>query len=88
MRYVFIENNKNKWTVKSICKVLGVSESGYYRYIKNKDKPGKDKVLSVAIKEILDENPLNDNYGVPRIQLALVQRGIKAGNRRITVTAQ
>ena len=84
MRYVFIENNKNKWTVKSICKVLGVSESGYYRYIKNKDKPGKDKVLSVAIKEILDENPLNDNYGVPRIQLALVQRGIKAGNRRIT----
>ena len=67
-----------------MCKVLGVSESGYYRYIGNKDKPGKDKVLSVAIKEILDENPLNDNYGVPRIQMALEQRRIRAGKRRIT----
>ena len=67
-----------------MCKVLGVSESGYHRYAKNKDKPGKDEVLSVAIKEIIDENPLNDNYGVPRVQLALEQKGVKAGKRRIT----
>ena len=67
-----------------MCKVLGVSESGYYRYVDNKDKPGKDEVLSAAIKEIIDEHPLNDNYGVPRVQLALEQRDIKAGKRRIT----
>ena len=67
-----------------MCRVLGVSESGYYRYIGNKDKPGKDEILSVAMKEILDEDPLNDNYGAPRMQLALNQRGIKAGKRRIT----
>ena len=67
-----------------MCRVLGVSESGYYRYIGNKDKPGKDEILSVAMKEILDENPLNDNYGAPRMQMALNQRGIKAGKRRIT----
>ena len=67
-----------------MCRVLGVSESGYYRYIENKDKPGKDKILSVAMKEILNENPLNDNYGAPRMQMALNQRGIKAGKRRIT----
>ena len=67
-----------------MCRVLGVSESGYYRYIGNKDKPGKDKILSVAMKEILNEDPLNDNYGAPRMQLALNQRGIKAGKRRIT----
>lgn len=67
-----------------MCKVLGVSESGYHRYVKNKNKPSKDELLSVAIKEIIDVNPLNDNYGVPRVQLALEQRGIKAGKRRIT----
>ena len=67
-----------------MCRVLGVSESGYYRYIGNKDKPGKDKILSVAMKEILNENPLNDNYGAPRMQMALNQRGIKVGKRRIT----
>ena len=47
-----------------MCKVLGVSESGYYRYVGNKDKPGKDEVLSVAIKELIEENPFNHNYGV------------------------
>ena len=38
----------------------------------------------MAIHQILDEHPCNDNYGVPRMQLALRQRGIEAGIRRIT----
>ena len=67
-----------------MCKVLGVSESGYYRYVGNKDKPGKDEVLSVVINELMEENPFNDNYGVPRVQMALEQRRLKAGKRRIT----
>ena len=67
-----------------MSKALDVSESGYYRYLGNKDKPSKDKVLSVAINELIEENPFNDNYGVPRVQMALEQRGIKAGKRRIT----
>ena len=67
-----------------MSKALDVSESGYYRYLGNKDKPSKDKVLSVAINELIEENPFNDNYGVPRVQMALEQRGIKVGKRRIT----
>ena len=58
-----------------MSKALDVSESGYYRYLGNKDKPSKDKVLSVAINELIEENPFNDNYGVPRVQMALEQRG-------------
>ncbi len=64
--------------------MLGVSESGYYRYLKSKGKPGKDELLSAEMKEILKEHPCNDNYGAPRMQQALEQRGIKAGLRRIT----
>lgn len=84
MRYVFIETNQKRWPVKEICQVLSVSESGYYRYCKNKDKPSKDALLSAAMKEILDEHPCNDNYGAPRMQLALHQRGFSAGLRKIT----
>lgn len=67
-----------------MCKILSVSISGYYKYRKGIGKPGKDEVLSAAMKEILDESPYNDNYGAPRMQLALLQRGIKAGIRRVT----
>ena len=66
-----------------MCKILSVSVSGYYKYRKNLDKPSKDKSLSAAMKSILEESEFNDNYGVPRMQMALKQNGIKAGTRRI-----
>lgn len=67
-----------------MCETLCVSVPGFYKYKKNLGKPDKDAVLSAAMQEILDESPYNDNYGAPRMQLALAFRGIKAGIRRIT----
>ena len=63
--------------------VLGVSESGYYRFLKSRTKPSRKAILSASIKEIYDEHPYNDNYGVERIRLALEQRGIDASKYRI-----
>ena len=67
-----------------MCTVLEVSESGYYRFLKSRTKPGRKAILSAAIKEIYEEHPYNDNYGIERIRLALEQRGIVVGKRRIT----
>ena len=67
-----------------MCEVLEVCETGYYKFRRNLDKPGKDEVLSAAIQEVLDESPYNDNYGAPRMQLALEQKGLKAGIRHLT----
>ena len=84
LRYGFIETAGKRRSVKELCRVLEVSESGYYRYLKNKDKPRKDALLSAKMKEILDEHPCNDNYGAPRMKQALEQRGVTAGLRRVT----
>ncbi|RKW47748.1 MAG: hypothetical protein D8H95_23790 [Lachnospiraceae bacterium] len=67
-----------------MCKLLCVSEKGYYKFRRNLEKSDKDSVLSVIMQEIPDESPYNDNYGVPRMQLSLSQRGFKAGIRPIT----
>ena len=67
-----------------MCRILEVSESGYYRYLKNLGKPDKDAALSAAIQQILNDSPYNDNYGAPRMQTALAKKGIKAGIRRLT----
>lgn len=72
------------WPVKLLCEVLGVSESGYYRFVSNLDKPSKDVAISAAIKSILGEDIYNDNHGVPRMQRALNQRGISVGIRKLT----
>lgn len=66
-----------------MCHLLEVSESGYYRYLKNLGKPDKDAVLSAAIQTIIDESVFNDNYGVPRMQMALALRGQKVGMRKL-----
>lgn len=67
-----------------MCRVLNVSEAGYYKYLKSLSKLSKDTVLSAAIMEIIDESPFNDNYGVPRMKTALLNKGLKAGTRRLT----
>lgn len=67
-----------------MCKILDISASGYYKYKKKIGRPDKDAILSATMESILKESPFNDNYGAPHMQLALLQRGLKAGIRRIT----
>ena len=66
-----------------MCRALKISESGYYRWLKNRSKPTSRQLLSVKIKEILDEHPDNDNYGVRRMNTALEQRGIHVSQRTV-----
>ena len=66
-----------------MCKAVGVSESGYYRYLRGKNRPSRDALLSAKMREILDEHSQNGNYGAPRMQQALAQQGTKAGLRRV-----
>jgi len=50
-----------------LCRVLGVSESGYYKHLRNAERPYKNAVLLAQIYEIIKEDPENANYGVRRI---------------------
>ena len=54
-----------------MCRVLKVSEAGYYKSLRSGNKPPKHAALLAQIHEILKEDPENWNYGVRRIYLAL-----------------
>ena len=66
-----------------MCKVLKISESGYYRWLKNKDKLSKRQLLLVKIKEIISKHPDNANYGYDRIHKALEICGIKVSRNTV-----
>ena len=83
MRYAYVERQSKRWDVHKLCQALSVSESGYYRYLRRKSRPSRDAILSAMMQEIHDEHPQNGNYGAPRMQQALMQRGMKAGLRRV-----
>ncbi|MFC4306977.1 IS3 family transposase [Cohnella boryungensis] len=68
-----MRERRDQWTVKEMCEVLAVSESGYYRSLKPTLKQERQKRLLVKIKDIIGEHEDNNNYGVQRILLALSQ---------------
>lgn len=66
-----------------MCKALKISESGYYRWLKNQTKQTARELLTVKIKEIISEHPDNDNYGIERIMTALHYNGITVSRRTV-----
>lgn len=39
MKYVFIAQHKKTWPVDLMCRLLGVTRSGYYGYQRNGGRP-------------------------------------------------
>ena len=67
-----------------MCRVLGVSESGYYKHLRKQNKPNKHETILRQIYKLLDEEPENANYGVYRIFLSLkINYGYSGGYSRI-----
>ena len=58
-----------------MCRVLGVSRQGYYKYVESLNKPPKHAELLAAIRAIIEEDEFNDKYGRERIYDTLVLRG-------------
>lgn len=50
-----------------MCRVLGVSESGYYKHLRCENKPYRYEMLLKQIYKLLDKDPENANYGMLRI---------------------
>ena len=59
-----------------MCSSLSVSESGYYKWKRNRSRPKAWQILLSEIHMILAEHPDNENYGVERMMIALAHRGI------------
>jgi len=64
--------------------MLGVSRSGYYKYLKSKEKPNKNEAILAAMLEIMKEDEENSNYGKVRMYDALKARGIKCCQPRVS----
>ena len=80
---MFVNEFRGKYGAKAICQFLKISESGYYRWLRNQGKPSARRLLLVRIQGILAEHPDNQNYGVRRMQTALAHRGTHVSIRTV-----
>ena len=83
MKFDFIEKYRSLFAVEKMCRVLGVSRSGYYAW--RERKPGKRAVentrLFVKVNAIFEES--KRTYGSPRIVAELHKEGIRCGKNRV-----
>lgn len=66
-----------------MCRVLHLSESGYYRWLRNRGRHSSRQLLAGKVKKILEEHPDNRNYGVDRVCLALERDGVDFSRRTV-----
>ncbi len=84
MKYQFIEDHRSSGIrIRTMCKVLSVSHSGYYTWSQHPQSQRKtlNEQLFEKIQDIHRES--KSTYGSPRITLELHSRGERCGKNRI-----
>jgi len=85
MAYQFIQTNKNRYTVKEMAGLFGVSRSAYYKWTKTRfpdSHEDPDAELVRLIKEIVLKH--NYRYGNPRVKRELLKKyGIRVSRKKI-----
>lgn len=81
--FEFVERQKAQYPVARLCRVLGVSTSGYYAWRTRQPsaRARKDVVLTAEIVRIHQASRLT--YGAPRIHAELAASGVSCGRKRV-----
>jgi putative transposase len=81
--YEFVEQEKAHYSVRRMCRVLGVSPSGYWAWRRREPsaRAHADAQLSAQIIQIHQAS--RGTYGAPRIHAELTTRGTQCGRKRV-----
>jgi len=81
LKYRVIERFRGKYSIEAMCKVFGVSRSGYYDWRNRQDKPNKDQWLLDLITQA--QIASKQTYGHRRIQRWLLRKHKKYVNLKV-----
>lgn len=78
-----ISFSRDKYPVRWLCRLLAVSSSGYYAWLKRSPslRERENGVLLTAMEQVHEE--VNHCYGSPRMHAELIGRGYRSGRHRV-----
>ena len=83
MKYWFMDRYRSEFRVERMCKVLGVSRSGYYGWRK-RPCSRRDRENEQVLKEIQKSHKRSKGtYGSPRVAEDLRANGVRCGKNRV-----
>ena len=83
MIYEFIKTHKNEFSIEKMAKVLGVSRSGYYEFMKRgkSSRALENERLKKKIKQIHTSS--RGTYGSPRVHATMKNNGETCSRKRV-----
>jgi putative transposase len=78
-----VSENQAVYPIATMCRLLGVSASGYYAWAKRRPsrRAREDAALLSQIR--MAHVASHGTYGAPRIQIDLAERGLRVGRKRV-----
>lgn len=83
MKYAFIRDYRPEFKVCSMCRVLRVQRSGFYKWLvmPKSNRQIADEKLTEDIRHFFKES--DETYGSPRIHADLQESGVRCGKKRV-----
>uniref|UniRef100_UPI00089AD698 IS3 family transposase n=1 Tax=Nitrosomonas sp. Nm33 TaxID=133724 RepID=UPI00089AD698 len=84
MKYSFIAHHKKTWPVDPMCRLLGVTRNGFYRYQHENRESLRDSEYQEKLRLIKEIAAASDySYGSRRMKKAMSVRGHPIGRYKI-----
>lgn len=83
MRFAFIDAEKARYPIATLCKMLDVSESGYHAWKKRPPSRRATENARITAHLKAEFKRSRETYGSPRLTDELRDGGIKAGRHRV-----
>ena len=83
MRFAFIEREKAHYAVARLCRVLGVSSSGYYAWRRREpsERARSDAAVTARLIHLYEQS--RQTYGAPRLHVELRAAGVRCSRKRV-----
>jgi len=83
MKFAFIASKEVAFPVLAMCRVLGVTRSGFYAWSKRPKSARAQADAQLAVEIAATHEKSRKRYGSPRIHRALRKRGVRVGAKRV-----
>lgn len=84
VKYAWVKEHQNEFSISAMCKVMGLSRSSYYEHLHKpeSDKAKKDKEMAAMVTEVFAEG--RATYGARRIRQKLIQKKVTISRRKVS----
>jgi len=82
-KFQFIDDNRGRWSVSAMCRVLKVTRQGYYQWASRPMSAHDERDFEISCVMVPLWEELNSCYGAPKMVLELRKRGIGTSKKRV-----